>query len=251
MKKERLKFLVLMTLLGMALLFTSAPALAQEIAAVFDIGWWTVDNGGGSSSGSVYSIDGTLGQPDAGVLTGGSYSISGGFWGAASPDAPPVAWGGYIYLPLSLRGFCGSSPVELEPNNLIDDANRLCPGRSVSGSHDGAAGTGDLFRMETDKPFQLTLTTARLDGVQLLLYVWQDDALELIEQDATDPFLISHTPTQTQRFYVYVYSDAGVANTASYTLNTSSGTLQQTAEEQNDAVVLPDPPALPIREVTP
>lgn len=250
MPKKRTKLLLLLSLLGMALLFTSAPALAQEIAAVFNIDWWTVDGGGGLSTGDSYTVVGTIGQPDAGMLTGGAYSLSGGFWGP-SLDAPPVAWGGYIYLPLSLRGFCGSSTLELEPNNLIDNANRLCPGRSVSGSHDGTAGTGDLFRMETDKPFQLTLTTARLDGVQLLLYVWQDDALELIEQDATDPFLISYTPTQTQRFYVYVYSDAGAANTANYTLNTSSGALQQIAEEQNDAVVLPAPPALPIREETP
>ncbi len=242
MPKKRLKLLLLLASLGLALLFTSAPALAQEIAAVFDIGWWTVDNGGGSSFGSVYSIDGTLGQPDAGVLTGGAYSISGGFWDAVVDV--PVAWGGRIYLPMSFRSFCGSSPVEHEPNNLIDDANRLCPGRSVSGSHDGTAGTGDLFRMETDKPFQLTLNTASPNGVQLLLYVWNDDALELIEQDATDPFLISYTPTQLGRLYVYVYSAAEAANTQSYTLHTTiNGSV--TADMETEAI-LPTPPPLPV-----
>jgi len=58
-------------------------------AQPFEISWWTIDGGGGVSSGGVYSIAGTIGQPDAGsVMTGGTFSVSGGFWvGTGSPPA--------------------------------------------------------------------------------------------------------------------------------------------------------------------
>lgn len=56
-----------------------APALAQ--AQSFAVDWFTIDSGGGTSSGGTYSLSGTIGQPDAGRLTGGSYTLEGGFWG--------------------------------------------------------------------------------------------------------------------------------------------------------------------------
>ena len=58
----------------------------------YAIGWFTVDGGGGTSTGGVYSVSGTIGQPDAGKMSGGSYTIEGGFWGilavVPTPDAP-------------------------------------------------------------------------------------------------------------------------------------------------------------------
>lgn len=42
---------------------------------------YTIDGGGGNSSGGIYQLSGTVGQPDAGAkLTGGNYSLTGGFW---------------------------------------------------------------------------------------------------------------------------------------------------------------------------
>ena len=53
----------------------------------FSIDWSSIDGGGGTSAGSGYSLSGTIGQPDAGRLSGGTYSLAGGFWGvAASPS---------------------------------------------------------------------------------------------------------------------------------------------------------------------
>ena len=49
--------------------------------AQYSIDWYTIDGGGGTSTGGVYSITGTIGQPDAGRLEGGTYVIGGGFWG--------------------------------------------------------------------------------------------------------------------------------------------------------------------------
>jgi hypothetical protein len=46
-----------------------------------------VDGGGGASTGGEFSISGTIGQPDAGVvLGGGSFDLVGGFWpGSVQP----------------------------------------------------------------------------------------------------------------------------------------------------------------------
>ncbi len=47
----------------------------------YSIDWSTIDGGAGSSTGGVYSVSGTIGQPDAGgPLTNGQYSVTGGFW---------------------------------------------------------------------------------------------------------------------------------------------------------------------------
>src|SRR3989442_10530644 len=45
----------------------------------YSIDWFTIDGGGGTSTGGVYSVSGTIGQPAAGHLSGGNYTIDGGF----------------------------------------------------------------------------------------------------------------------------------------------------------------------------
>jgi len=73
------------TLYTLALLWLTTLARAQQ----YSIDWSTVDGGGGTSTGGVYSVSGTLGQPDAGgPLTNGQYSVTGGFW--ALPTAVQV-----------------------------------------------------------------------------------------------------------------------------------------------------------------
>jgi hypothetical protein len=61
-------------------LLLSAIALASTVQS-YAISRWTVDGGGATvSTGGGYSLGGTIGQPDAGVLAGGSYTLAGGFW---------------------------------------------------------------------------------------------------------------------------------------------------------------------------
>jgi hypothetical protein len=59
-------------------------------AQTYDLSWFAIDGGGGTSSGGIYSVSGTIGQPDAGVLSGGDYTLVGGFWSAiaAAPSTP-------------------------------------------------------------------------------------------------------------------------------------------------------------------
>ncbi len=64
----------------------------------YSIDWSTIDGGGGVSTGGVYQVSGTIGQPDAGAaMTGGNYSVSGGFWSliaaVPTPDTPLLTIG--------------------------------------------------------------------------------------------------------------------------------------------------------------
>ena len=56
-------------------------ATVSAFAQNYSINWYKVAGGGGTSTGSVYTVSGTIGQHDAGgPMTGGSYSLNGGFW---------------------------------------------------------------------------------------------------------------------------------------------------------------------------
>ena len=70
----------------MALAFC-LPAWGQT----YSIDWQTIDGGGGTSTGGVYSVTGTIGQPDAGAMSGGNYTLQGGFWGVISAVQTPGA----------------------------------------------------------------------------------------------------------------------------------------------------------------
>jgi len=52
-----------------------------SLAAVpYALDWYSVDGGGGTSSGGVYVMTSTIGQPDTAVLIGGPYQVQAGFW---------------------------------------------------------------------------------------------------------------------------------------------------------------------------
>jgi hypothetical protein len=66
-----------------SLLFLAVCLSAQSQS--YSIDWYKIAGGGGTSTGGVYSVFGTIGQSDAsGALTGGNYSLTGGFWSLVS-----------------------------------------------------------------------------------------------------------------------------------------------------------------------
>jgi hypothetical protein len=69
-------------------LCASAPALGQ-VGPILDLSWNTIDGGGGISTGGALKLSGTIGQPDAGVMSGGGYEIGGGFWPGAAKTCQP------------------------------------------------------------------------------------------------------------------------------------------------------------------
>lgn len=50
------------------------------VNAGYTIEWYTIDGGGGTSSGGPYQVIGTIGQPDAGYHDTSPYELLGGFW---------------------------------------------------------------------------------------------------------------------------------------------------------------------------
>lgn len=67
--------------LGCGLLVAVAASTAAAGGVGLEIPWYTIDGGGGTSSGGGFALSGTVGQADAGtVMTGGAFRLSGGFW---------------------------------------------------------------------------------------------------------------------------------------------------------------------------
>jgi len=91
--------LATLLLLTSAVLAQSGDGTSARLSASYDLSWWTVDGGGYTfSTGGAYTLGGTIGQPEAGVLTGGDYTLGGGFWGGGA-----VAAEYNVYLPLILK----------------------------------------------------------------------------------------------------------------------------------------------------
>jgi hypothetical protein len=95
------KFLLILRASVLTLVVASLVAfLALAASNVFSIPWWTVDSGGGTSLGGNYAVSGTIGQPDTSpLMSGGEYTVVGGFWGGAiTPPSPNL-----VYLPIVMR----------------------------------------------------------------------------------------------------------------------------------------------------
>jgi hypothetical protein len=119
------------TLLG----FVCAMALTSTaLAQSYSIDWYTIDGGGGTSTGGVYSVSGTIGQPDAGgPMTNGQYSVTGGFWtlptaiqviGAPTLTIVPAAPGqAAISWAPNTPGFVLQETLSLSPTNWVNSAS--------------------------------------------------------------------------------------------------------------------------------
>jgi hypothetical protein len=93
-------FLLILT----AMLLVSVTLVSAQTGGGYNLSWWTVDGGGATfGEGSGYALGGTIGQPDAGVLEGGGYTLVGGFWGGGAAAEPGPD--NFIYLPVVVRNF--------------------------------------------------------------------------------------------------------------------------------------------------
>jgi hypothetical protein len=59
-------------------------------AQTFAIDWFTISGGGGSCTGGAFTVSATIGQPAANQqeLTGGNFSVLGGFWSLFAVQTP-------------------------------------------------------------------------------------------------------------------------------------------------------------------
>lgn len=112
----------------------AAAALGQE----YTISRSTVDGGGVMrSTGGDLELSGTIGQADAGVLTGGAFELTGGFWFGIPPcdgnDDGLVTSLDYEALAGCLSGPGGNAPAgscrvfDCNPNGTValDDFSKL------------------------------------------------------------------------------------------------------------------------------
>ena len=123
-------------LLLLGLLSSITPALHAQSGGAFGLEWSKIAGGGGTSTGGGFAGSGTIGQADAGAaLTGGTYSLRGGFWSIAvavlSPGAPlltviqkangsvTVSW------PAPSTGFVLQYSPDLGSAHWLDAADRV------------------------------------------------------------------------------------------------------------------------------
>ena len=81
--------------IGCALIMLLGLLLPSATAQSYSVDWYKVAGGGGTSTGGVYAVSGTIGQPDAsGAMSGGNFSVTGGYWAlinvVQTPGAPTL-----------------------------------------------------------------------------------------------------------------------------------------------------------------
>jgi hypothetical protein len=98
--KQIIMHIAIVSLLLVGLpLFTSATRAAPQ--ATYELVKSYIGPGGSGSAG-IYDISSSIGQPAAGEVSAGSYTLGGGFWGGGV--IVPVANSSYtVYLPLVLK----------------------------------------------------------------------------------------------------------------------------------------------------
>jgi len=154
MKKRFIR--VYLTLIWCAACVTAA----SQVGSSFHLAWFTIDGGGGASTGCPYAVSGTIGQPDAGKLTGGSYTLVGGFWSVIQDPAG-------LWLSIRLSGNSGAPAIlrrafQLQQTSALnggDDLGRMSPKRPPSPT--GTRKPVSLSRRATATSVAETLNTLR------------------------------------------------------------------------------------------
>lgn len=80
MKKKKIPVIAVRpAILAIAIIVFIFHALSFA-AGPYKIDWYTIDGGGGTSTGGPYVLTGTIGQPDAAYSSADKYELLGGFW---------------------------------------------------------------------------------------------------------------------------------------------------------------------------
>src|SRR5262245_54773162 len=120
---------------GLLLAAVVLPAHAQT----YSIDWYTIDGGGGTSTGGVYTVSGTIGQPDAGHMSGGNYTVDGGFWGIIAaiqtPGAPALRVVRTTTNTVVLAWPAPSTGFNLQQNAAVNNAASWAAVSSVTSSN--------------------------------------------------------------------------------------------------------------------
>ena len=95
-------------------------ALSPVSAQTYSVDWSKLAGGGGTSTGGVYAVSGTIGQPDAsGAMTNGQYSVTGGFW--VLPQAVQVSDAPRLLIARAAPGQATISWTPATPGFLLQE----------------------------------------------------------------------------------------------------------------------------------
>jgi hypothetical protein len=111
------------------------PSSAQA-QTNYAIDWSTIDGGCGTSTGNGFTVSGTIGQHDAGAMSGGNYRLQGGFWGiiaAVQTEGAPVLT--IFRTATNTAVVCWPSPStgwNPQQNGVLNTANWVTPPESIN-----------------------------------------------------------------------------------------------------------------------
>jgi hypothetical protein len=104
-----------MALLSLGLFAACAAAQPYTLEHV------TIDNGGGTLSGGVWTLSATVGQHDAAVLAGPTYTLEGGFWNATlAPCRADMNFDGILDF-FDVQSFLAAYAAGLPAANFVRD----------------------------------------------------------------------------------------------------------------------------------
>ena len=123
-----------------------SPAAAQD-AGELTLDWFIMDSGGDTSTGGDFSLVSSIGRPDAGTMSGGDCTISGGSWGVWSMmtvDEPSVplslgaAWAdGAIVVSWPEHGSAGFVLEETAALSALSGNSTWSPVEAAAQTSDG------------------------------------------------------------------------------------------------------------------
>ena len=120
----------------MLLLLCSSLLPVLGFSQQYSIDWYKVSGGGSTGTGGVFTVSGTIGQPDAGgPMTGGNFSLTGGFWSlyaVQTPGAPVLSIKLTTTNTAQVYWASPSTGYNLQVNTNLATANWVAPAESVT-----------------------------------------------------------------------------------------------------------------------
>jgi hypothetical protein len=118
------------TILCLSALASASVGFAQS----YSLSWFKTAGGGGTCTNTQYSLSGTIGQADAGAMSGGPYSLSGGFWtlyAVQTPGAPKLSIATTSTNTVVVSWPSVSTGFHLEQNAQLASASWVAPAEPV------------------------------------------------------------------------------------------------------------------------
>jgi len=221
------------------LMLLLAIAAVTRGAVGYDISPWSVAGGGVMfSSGGNYSLGGTIGQPSAGQIGVGGYTLGSGFWGGGVAAAPKLHRPAFLPFVSHIRAPSPAFCDQYEPNNSrYKDATaltstdeltaKICANDVETRYPNYDFEDNYAFDTITANPIQVKITLPTTLRSRITIGIYANSALSsplpdqgcYIDQFANIPFFTTCTIPKAGRYTVRLYSaDGTVDNVNSYRL---------------------------------